>query len=178
MNKTVMVLATGCLVAAGFPADPHYIGSDKCARMCHKGEKKGRQYEIWQESKHAGAFKTLGNDQSREIAQKKGLGDPQKAPECLKCHVTAFDAKKELVDSTCTYEEGVGCEACHGPGSEYRKLSTMKNHELAVAAGLWEQTEAVCVKCHNEESPTYKPFNFEEDVKKDAHPIPGKDARQ
>jgi hypothetical protein len=178
MKKVVIMFAVGCFVASGFTAEPHYIGSDKCAKMCHKGEKKGKQYEIWQQSKHATAFKTLGNEQSKEIAKKMGLGDPQKAPECLKCHVTAFGAKKELINPTCTNEEGVGCEACHGPGSEYRKLNTMKNHDLAVAAGLWDPNEALCVKCHNKESPTYKSFTFDVEVKKNAHPIPGKAAKK
>ena len=175
MIKTGILLVIGCFTVSVFSADPHYIGSDKCAKMCHKGEKKGKQYEIWQKSKHAGAFTTLANEKSKEVATKMGIkGDPQKAPECLRCHVTAFDVKKELVDPTCTHAEGVGCEACHGPGSEYRKLNNMKSHDLAVAAGLWEPNEAVCVKCHNKESPTYKPFTFEEAVKKDSHPIPGK----
>ena len=178
MKRLVVLLTAGCLAGTLLGADPHYIGSDKCAKMCHKGEKKGCQYEIWQKSKHAGAFKTLGNEQSKEVAKKMGIADPEKAPECLKCHVTAFDAKKGTVDSTCTYNEGVGCEACHGPGSEYRKLSNMKNHDLAVKAGLWEPNEAVCIKCHNKESPTYKPFTFEVEVKKDAHPIPGKAAKK
>lgn len=156
-------------------AEPRYIGSDKCAKMCHKGPKKGAQYEQWQGSEHAKAFTTLGTPQAKEVATKVGVkGDPQQAPECLKCHVTAFGVKKELVDSTCTQTEGIGCEACHGPGSEYRKLDKMKNHDLAMAAGLWEQNEKLCVKCHNTESPNYKPFVFTEKVKKVLHPIPGK----
>ncbi|MCX7725966.1 MAG: cytochrome c family protein [Chitinispirillaceae bacterium] len=155
--------------------EPRYIGSHVCARMCHKGEKKGSQYEIWQKSGHAKAFQRLSSDQSKEIAKKMGITvPPTEAPQCLKCHVTAYGVDKKLVDTTCKYDEGVGCEACHGPGSEYRKLENMKNHQKAVAAGLIEQNESVCVKCHNKESPTYKPFNYTEDVKKIAHPAPKK----
>jgi len=168
----------GAFVVCAFCAEPSYIGSDKCAKMCHKGEKKGSQYEIWQKSKHAGAFRTLGTQASKEVAAKAGVsGDPQKAPQCLRCHVTAFGVDGKSVDSTCTYDEGVGCEACHGPGSEYRKLNVMKNSSLAHSAGLVEQSEAVCIRCHNKESPTYKPFNYAEDVKKDAHPSPKKKAQ-
>ena len=32
--------------------------------------------------------------------------------------------------------------------------------------------EKECVKCHNEESPTYKKFVFAEKVKMVAHPVP------
>jgi hypothetical protein len=175
MKRVIALLVAGCCAGTIFAVEPHYIGSNKCARMCHKGEKKGNQYSIWQKSKHAGAFQTLGTPEAKEVAKKVGVSaDPQKAPECIRCHVTAYGVKKELVDPTCTFDEGVGCEACHGPGSEYRKLVNMKNHDLALAAGLVEQNEAVCTKCHNKESPNYKPFDFKEMVKKDAHPIPGK----
>ena len=175
MKRLVVLLTICAWVVTIFAVEPHFIGSDRCAKMCHKGEKKGKQLEIWQKSKHFSAFTVLGTPASKEVAKKLGMtADPQKAPECLRCHVTGFNAKKELIDSTCTYAEGVGCEACHGAGSEYRKLNTMKNHDLAVAAGLVVQKEALCIKCHNKESPTYKPFVFAVAVKKDAHLIPGK----
>lgn len=179
MKKILLSLMIGCCVVTIFSDEYRYIGSNKCAKMCHKGEKKGKQLEIWKQSKHAGAYATLATEQSKEVAKKMGIKkNPQKVPECLRCHVTAYGVKKDLVDPTCTYEEGVGCESCHGPGSEYRKLKNMKSHDLAVATGLWKPDEKVCVKCHNEESPTYKPFNFEEEVKKDAHPVPGKAAKK
>jgi hypothetical protein len=38
--------------------------------------------------------------------------------------------------------------------------------------GLILPTEEVCKTCHNEESPTYRPFNYEEKVKVIAHPDP------
>jgi hypothetical protein len=176
-NSMKMLLS--CLVvvvsAISFSAadEAHYIGSTKCGKMCHKGPKKGKQWELWQKRKHSRAFKTLGTDSSKLVAKEAGItGDPQKADECLRCHVTAFGVKKELIDPTCTYEEGVGCEACHGPGSNYRKLAIMKDHDKAVAAGLIEQNEKLCIKCHNKESPTYKPFSYKKDVKKIAHPKP------
>jgi len=180
-----MKLLSVCMLAAIFAvsmttAEPHYIGSDKCAKMCHKGEKKGSQYEKWQNEAHSKAYKTLATAPAKETAKNAGItGDPQKAPECLRCHVTAPPGvKKELIDSTCTYAEGIGCEGCHGPGSDYRKLNAMKNHEMAVAAGMIEQTEASCVRCHNRESPNYKPFNYAEAIKKIAHPIPGKASKK
>ncbi|MBN1307008.1 MAG: hypothetical protein JXA18_03765 [Chitinispirillaceae bacterium] len=179
MKRAIAVLIIVGWVLSVFAAEPRYIGAAKCAKMCHKGEKKGSQYEIWRKSKHAGAFTTLGTDSSKAVAKTVNVtGDPQKAPECLRCHVTAFGVKKELIDSTCTYSDGVGCEACHGPGSEYRKLNVMKKHDMAVSAGLWEQKEAVCTRCHNKESPTYKPFDYSEAVKKDAHPVPAKTANK
>jgi hypothetical protein len=107
--------------------------------------------------------------------------DPQNDPKCLKCHVTgqleaggAFDAKFDKA-------EGVGCESCHGAGSEYAKKKVMEDAMKGAIQGssvglVDEPTEQACKKCHNEESPTYKPFNFQEAKEKIAHPIP--DARK
>jgi len=174
----IIVIAFGMSIFAGDVQDAKYIGAAKCAKMCHKGEKKGKQLELWQSRGHSRAFKTLGTDESKAIAKKMGIEkDPQKAEECLRCHVTAFGVKKELIEPTCTNDEGVGCEACHGPGSNYRKLAVMKDHKKAVAAGLVEQNEALCIRCHNEQSPTYKPFKYDEEVKKIAHPTPKKSAK-
>jgi formate-dependent nitrite reductase cytochrome c552 subunit len=69
-------------------------------------------------------------------------------------------------------EEGVSCESCHGPGSMYKTAAIMKNQKLSLAKGLILPEEAVCKTCHNEESPHYKGFNFEEYVAKIAHDDP------
>ena len=44
-----------------------YIGVEKCAKMCHKSEKKGAQYTKWQESKHAKAFVSLASPIAEKI---------------------------------------------------------------------------------------------------------------
>ncbi len=153
-----------------------YIGAKKC-KMCHKGEKKGNIFEKWQETKHPQAYATLATDQAKEVAKKAGVkGDPQQAAECLPCHVTAYDAPADQKETAFTLEEGVSCEACHGPGSEYKSLKIMKNIYEGTAKGadygLVEPDKEVCGKCHNPKSPTYKEFKFEEAVKLIAHPLP------
>jgi len=149
------------------------VGAPKC-KSCHK-KKTGNQWQLWLDSEHSKAYETLASEESKKIAAEKGLGDPQKEEACLKCHVTqaflgrdvAVNAKGKYVDS-----EGVGCEACHGPGSEYKKKKIMKDHDAAVAAGLQvEKTEAHCVQCHNDESPTFEGFNFEERWAEIDHPV-------
>jgi hypothetical protein len=161
--------------AAAAPAAFTYIGSAKC-RMCHMTTKSGAQFKIWQESRHAKAFETLKSPKADEIAKAKGIAVPAtQAPECIACHVTAHD-KPAAVRGTVANEEGVGCEACHGPGSEYQKMAVMKQlyeGKLEPAkVGLVEPTEAVCKTCHNEKSPTYKPFDFKTFSAKIAHPVP------
>jgi hypothetical protein len=75
-------------------------------------------------------------------------------------------------------EDGVGCESCHGPGGDYYKKKVMKaiysGKQDGKALGLIEPDEKTCKKCHNEESPSYKPFDFKKRVKEIAHPVPKK----
>lgn len=40
------------------------------------------------------------------------------------------------------------CESCHGPGSEYKTLSTMRDLEKAKAAGLVLPDASFCATCH------------------------------
>ncbi len=72
--------------------------------------------------------------------------------------------------------EGVGCEACHGPGSDYKSKKIMTNPEAHEAAGLMiVKTAEACAKCHNEESPTFKDFDFEKRWAEIAHPVPAEE---
>jgi hypothetical protein len=171
---TVLTLLAGAL----FAGDASYVGATKCAKMCHKGAKKGEQLEIWQKSKHAEAYKTLATPAALETAKQAGVtGDPRKSDKCIKCHVTAFSVDAKLLEATYSNEEGVGCEACHGAGKNYAKLNIMKDKAKARAAGMIVPDEKVCVKCHNKESPNFKGFNFKEMYPKIAHPAPAKEAK-
>ena len=183
MKKLVVlltVMAVLCMFLSSFAQDVKfkYIGIKKC-KMCHKGEKKGNIFEKWQERGHAKAYATLATEQAMAVAKKAGVkGQPQEAKECLVCHVTGYEAASAAKMKTLTIEEGVSCEACHGPGSAYKSLKVMKGlHKGSLKAaeyGLVAPSKEVCVKCHNPKSPTYKEFKFEEAVKKIAHPLPKK----
>ena len=154
-------------------AENAYAGVDAC-KMCHKKEDKGNQYEQWQGSKHANAYATLASDKAKEIASGKGIANAQEAAECLECHVTAAGVDASLLDKEYNVEDGVGCESCHGAGSEYKYIKIMKDEAAAVAAGLMIPNEDTCKKCHNEESPTFKEFDFAARSAEIAHPTPNK----
>jgi hypothetical protein len=192
MNKVIVIVLT--LTAFVIAQDFEYVGSAKC-KMCHNKEEKGAQYTKWLEGPHSGAFETLKNEQSAQIVADMGIeGDAWKAPECLKCHATGFGdggyevkcddfwnpAEDDKAGAKAVKRmkalEGVGCESCHGPGSEYKsskvKKALVAGEITAESIGLWEQNEALCVTCHNEESPTYKPFDYEARSAEIAHPRP------
>jgi len=180
MKKLIIIIAMVailCTVLNVFAqnAKAQYVGVKKC-KMCHRGTKKGNIYEKWTKRGHAKAYATLATKEAKKIATEAGVkGDPQKAAECLKCHVTGYNAPAA---ATLTMEEGISCEACHGPGSTYKSLKVMKGVNKGTMKGtdygLIEPNEKVCVTCHNPKSPTYKPFKYAEAIKKIAHSLPKK----
>ncbi len=144
-----------------------YIGTAKC-KMCHNSEVKGKIYDQWSAEGHAKAYQTLLNEQSKGIAKGMGIADASKSEKCLKCHVTGYN---EATGDKYSMEEGVTCEACHGPGENYWKMQIMKDKKQAMVNGLVEPTEVVCVKCHNKESPTYKAFKYADAIKLVQHKV-------
>ncbi len=176
--KRHLMLAVGMVVLGGLlgmasnaMAEHELVGASKC-KSCHK--KIGDPYKIWQGTGHAKAFEALASPEAKKIAADKGLGDPQKEEACLKCHVTRIFIGNPAVNEKGKYldTEGVGCEACHGAGSDYKKKSIMKDHDASVANGMTrEKSEAFCTKCHNSESPTFKEFDLEKYWAKIDHPI-------
>ena len=191
MNKVVgmltliiaVIFITSMVTAGeGGGAKPEYLGVAKC-KMCHSSAKKGAPYKKWSASKHARAYNILAGEEAKAVAKKLGVEDPQKSGKCLKCHSTAYVWTESVVASKVKVEEGVGCGSCHGPGSKYKSMSVMKNHEKAVAAGLTNPKKA-CVKCHNADNPTWNAekytkadgtktgFDYDQASKKIAHDNP------
>ncbi|MCF7808087.1 MAG: cytochrome c family protein [Candidatus Marinimicrobia bacterium] len=182
--KTLQFISLLLVVVVALSA-ADYIGSDKC-KICHRKDTSGEQYPIWSSGPHANSFETLKSDQSKAIAKKMGLKvAPDQAPECLKCHVTGWenggyqlevDPEDRRAMKTNDDLARVGCESCHGPGSEYKSKKTMVgifDGELkGEDYGLIAINEKTCTSCHNDESPTFKKFDFAERVKEIAHPVP------
>jgi hypothetical protein len=156
---TVFLVLTAVAIAQDKPT---YIGTDKC-KMCHKGEKHAMVFEKWSKTAHA-----------KSMAGLDAAKGENKDPKCLKCHTTGYGAGgygSEGMDAVDL--AAVGCEACHGPGSQYKSMATMKDRAKAVAAGLIIPTEATCKKCHNADSPTMKgEFKFAASAAKIAHAVP------
>jgi hypothetical protein len=177
VRLAVILLLVNLFVLTGIAQDKtfKYVGVKNC-KMCHSSKKSGEAFKIWEASAHATAYETLANEESQKIAKEMGIDDPQKADACLKCHITGFGVDAALKEKGYAMEQGVTCETCHGPGSEYNPMKIMKQitaGEINGADyGLIEPDKALCVSCHNEESPTFKGFDYEEYVSQIAHPTP------
>lgn len=171
---TTVLLFFFVLSANVMAQDFSYVGSKKCG-MCHKSAKQGEQLKIWEASSHAKAYETLKSAKADEIAKGKAIENA----ECLSCHVTGHGKDAKFFEKSFSMEDGVQCEACHGPGSEYKSMKIMKDHAKSVENGMMAfkddaAIEAQCRTCHNEKSPTFKEFDFKKMWAKIAHPIPSK----
>jgi hypothetical protein len=172
---SIFILAAYLILPAQLSAQPYsYEGTAVCG-MCHKTEKSGNQLKIWQDSKHAQAFKALQTPAADKVAAAKGFKTKAaETKECLKCHVSGYGIDKALVGAKFKVEDGVQCETCHGPGSAYKNMAIMKNKPEAQKKGLMVHADAAkfCTTCHNAESPFFKAFKYDEMWKKIAHPTP------
>jgi len=171
LSLAILAQDKGTAASPASKASFKYVGAKAC-KMCHNSATQGKQFDIWMGSKHSKAYATLATPEAKKVAAEKGIADPQKSEKCLKCHVTAYAAPKEMLMPTYSVEEGVSCEGCHGPGEKYKDMKVMKDKKLSMANGLVIPDEKTCKGCHNPESPSYKEFKFAEALKLIAHPKP------
>ncbi|OQY30293.1 MAG: hypothetical protein B6244_00080 [Candidatus Cloacimonetes bacterium 4572_55] len=155
-----------------------YKGAKGC--KCHNGKmsEKGAEKSslaIWKAGPHAKAYESLGTDEAKALVEEGK--NPQEMDECLRCHVTGHGIDVKYHGKKYDKTDGIWCETCHGAGENYFKMKVMKaisaGEKDGAELGLVKPTEELCVTCHNEESPTFKEFKFEESVKKITHPIMG-----
>ena len=94
ISLAFMVLAVLMFTINLFAGDAKYVGVSKC-KTCHKQEKYGDQYTLWEKGPHANAMKSLSSKEALEYAEKNKIADPAKDAGCLSCHSTqaAVDAK-------------------------------------------------------------------------------------
>ena len=145
-----------------------YTGSIACGE-CHTKPAFGFQFSTWRDSKHADAYAVLGTPRGKSVAAQMGVrGDPQVSLACLKCHATAYHDPAAGAEDSYSVYEGVGCEACHGAGSQYSPEKVMKDKPQAFAAGLKKIGPQTCTACH--ENAHGKPFDYQTAVKTIAHP--------
>ncbi len=175
-----------------FAQDATYVGESQC-KVCHNKKDEGEQWNKWKAEKHSQAFESLKSPKALEVAKAKGITKPpSEAPECLKCHVTAFDEATGKAPDKIVAAMGVQCEACHEAGSKHQeegKKALFKKDPTAKTAETIAKADAnSCTKCHNETNPTFNKdrytlkdgtkadFDFEQAYAKIQHPNPKKPA--
>lgn len=157
----VAFAAAAVLGVASSAQEAEYVGQKTC-KICHNKESEGKQWTKWKAMNHAHALETLSNDKAKEFAAAEGLKTPpEESPECLRCHVTAYDVEKKVFNPKIAKEDGVQCESCHGPSSEHlafgKKMLTAKEIPDDMPRHTVRPDKNVCLKCHNDESPAWNP---------------------
>lgn len=113
-----------------FPEGPT-AGAQACLD-CHKDT-----HSSWTNSPHAASMDRLNAEQQAD-------------PGCVRCHATpsAFGGPELTTVEGFRVDEGVGCESCHGAGTDH-----IKNPNKHNIVGLGESCpecviEAICTSCH------------------------------
>ncbi len=155
-----------------------YVGEKVC-RQCHHLAGNRDQFNPWRLSQHADAYAALFKSEAKPIADLSGIDiKPHQSPICLGCHTTACYVEDWERGDDFRFEDGVQCELCHGPGSEYSDIDIMRDADRAVEAGLRMPVERECNVCHKEKNShtaVLGPANFvyEDALRKIAHPGAG-----
>lgn len=140
-----------------------YLGATSCAGSnCHAATRPSREFDVllteyhqWSRNDpHARAYEVLATETSRLIARNLGLASAESASQCLGCHAMAPPKAKQarpldLVD------EGISCEACHGPASGWRDAHVERDWTKAdgVRQGFLDLANVqvrtrLCLSCH------------------------------
>ncbi|GAX60536.1 5'-nucleotidase/2',3'-cyclic phosphodiesterase and related esterases [Candidatus Scalindua japonica] len=124
------------------PSNLSFTGNDDCA-LCHNSI-----FKHWEETGHASAYETLVN------------AEHEYDPECVACHVIGLNYFSGFETTELTPEmKGVGCESCHGPGSDHKDTQSQDYGMVSVEN---------CEICHN---PEHSPkFEYKEYWQKIKHP--------
>lgn len=124
------------------PAMYTYTGSEFCAG-CHASSAAGEIYQSWSQGPHARAYNSLQTPQAQEYIRRNGVD----VNTCLPCHATlgrtAFNDYEQRINA-----EGIGCERCHGPGSNYSQTIIMKDPEAFTRNGGSPGSLVNCYSCH------------------------------
>ncbi len=150
-------------MTATFGADPpKYTGPGSCASpSCHGGVAPRtdnsvlqNEYSTWVvKDKHARAHEVLSNPVATRMAKILNIADASTAPKCLACH--ALDVPPEQRARTFDPVDGVSCESCHGPASNWLGPHTTKGwtHQQSIDAGMYDDRDLIhrsekCLGCH------------------------------
>lgn len=164
------------------PVAGRYLGSKSC-RKCHL-----KEFRSWEATPMAKAFEVLAPGQ-KEAEKRAARLDPavdyRKDDACLRCHVVGLGQEGGFRPGYDVAKDperllGVGCESCHGPGGGYvgpGKKDKDYPQQRAARRPLLERDGGyvvapgrdVCVSCHAPASPSYRPFDFEQQKSRGLH---------
>ena len=134
----VSILITGFYhsgISSGASSEATYVGGSKCLLKCHM-----REVANFKNNKHTKAYTAIASTKGYQTRKEKG-----EEGACLICHTTGYGKPGGFVDEKTTPDHAmVGCEACHGPGSEH-VAAGQKDVEKKKATIIRKPD---CTRCH------------------------------
>lgn len=174
VRRGIALALLGWLCAAPLAAQgAEYVGSQRCA-ACHSGQSRDNPYITWLSSRHALAYWRLATDWARFLAsireEYKDIENPIEEQRCLKCHHAGGQDEEARFAASFDKQEGVGCEACHGAGSDYAVDEIMRDREQFLKHGGVVPDERTCRSCHRDDR-----FDYATWLAKVAHSVPARE---
>ena len=138
----------------------------------HATKKRANEYTTWIKAEiHSAGYSVLYEKEAKEIAKKYGIkGKAGEDQRCAVCHSIYLEKKPDLKGAKFDVNEGVTCEACHGPSSGYLEphakpyepkgaegkvldQARAARHKESVGLGMWDAKNPkirieTCVFCH------------------------------
>ncbi len=139
-----------------------YVGPGSCsASACHGSiaprnttKVLQNEYSTWvTEDSHARAYASLTGSLGRQMSAILKIGPAEKSQRCLVCHAISEPAAHKAREFDMS--EGVSCESCHGPASEWLgpHIQPTAKHADMVRLGLVDSKNLTirsekCLTCH------------------------------
>lgn len=147
--------------AAERKLDSKYTGAGSCSSVSCHGSLQARsstsvlqnEYSTWAvQDKHARAYTALQSENGKRMGRILHL-QPESSPRCLSCHSLFVPAAEKA--RTVDIDDGVSCESCHGPASEWLGPHTTRdwNYGRSLGLGMYDTRDLVkrnekCLSCH------------------------------
>ena len=151
-NKYLLILVfSACVILPAQTPSVQYTGPGSCSSSsCHGGVQPRtettvlqNEYTTWVvQDKHTKAFAALTGDVGRRMGRILKL-EPETSSRCLTCHALDITAAQKA--STFDRNDGVGCENCHGPSSNWLGPHTTRgwSYEKSVSQGMYDTRDLV-----------------------------------
>jgi len=156
------------------PEQTRYVGAAACL-ACHGAGDSDGAFAVWTSSGHARAFLVLGTgiaemvdpaargfvDEGRGASIRREAARLGIDTGCLACHATAAGTPEDRRAATFHIEDGVQCEACHGPGETHAAWFSEGGDPTSgarpPASFLYTGGLDGCLACHREKASHGRP---------------------